>query len=114
VDRPVPQYSAELNSPIKGLRIGILKEFFERGLDGPTGVLVDAVLDQYRALGAELVEVSCPNLPLSVPTYYVVAPAECSSNLSRFDGVRFGRRCESSRSDGPCISAPVAKDSAAR
>ena len=97
VDRPVPQYSAELNSPIKGLRIGILKEFFERGLDGPTGVLVNAVLDQYRALGAELVEVSCPNLPLSVPTYYVVAPAECSSNLSRFDGVRFGHRCENPR-----------------
>jgi aspartyl-tRNA(Asn)/glutamyl-tRNA(Gln) amidotransferase subunit A len=97
VDRPVPDYSAELNAPVKGLRIGILKEFFERGMDGLTGVLVNAVIEQYRALGAELVEVSCPNLPLSVPTYYVVAPAECSSNLSRFDGVRFGHRCENPR-----------------
>jgi aspartyl-tRNA(Asn)/glutamyl-tRNA(Gln) amidotransferase subunit A len=94
VDRPVPNYAAELNTPVKGLRIGIVKEFFERGMDGATGTLVNAVLDQYRALGAELVEASCPNLPLSVPTYYVVAPAECSSNLSRFDGVRFGHRCE--------------------
>ncbi len=97
VDRPVPNYAAELNAPVKGLRIGIVKEFFERGLEGATGALVNAVLEQYRALGAELVEVSCPNLPLSVPTYYVVAPAECSSNLSRFDGVRFGHRCENPR-----------------
>ncbi len=97
VDRPVPDYAAELSTPVKGLRIGILKEFFERGLDGVTGALVNAALEQYRALGAELVEVSCPNLPLSVPTYYVVAPAECSSNLSRFDGVRFGHRCENPR-----------------
>jgi aspartyl-tRNA(Asn)/glutamyl-tRNA(Gln) amidotransferase subunit A len=97
VDRPVPNYAAELAMPVKGLRIGIVKEFFERGMDGPTGSLVSAVLEQYRALGAELVEVSCPSLPLSVPTYYVVAPAECSSNLSRFDGVRFGHRCENPR-----------------
>ena len=97
VDRSVPDYTAELSTPVKGLRIGILKEFFERGLDGATGALVNAALEQYRALGAELVEVSCPNLPLSVPTYYVVAPAECSSNLSRFDGVRFGHRCENPR-----------------
>lgn len=97
VERPVPDYARELSMPVKGLRIGILKEFFERGLDGATGALVAAVIDQYRAMGAELVEVSCPNLPLSVPTYYVVAPAECSSNLSRFDGVRFGHRCENPR-----------------
>jgi aspartyl-tRNA(Asn)/glutamyl-tRNA(Gln) amidotransferase subunit A len=97
VDRPVPNYAAELATPVKGLRIGIVKEFFERGMEGPTGALVSAVLEQYRALGAELVEVSCPSLPLSVPTYYVVAPAECSSNLSRFDGVRFGHRCENPR-----------------
>ncbi len=97
VDRPVPNYGAELSTPVKGLKIGILKEFFERGLEGTTGALVNSVLEQYRALGAELVEVSCPNLPLSVPTYYVVAPAECSSNLSRFDGVRFGHRCENPR-----------------
>jgi aspartyl-tRNA(Asn)/glutamyl-tRNA(Gln) amidotransferase subunit A len=94
VDAPVPDYVAELNAPLKGLKIGYLKEFFGPGLDAATGALVQAAIDQYRKLGAEIVEVSCPSLPLSVPTYYVVAPAECSSNLSRFDGVRFGYRCE--------------------
>jgi aspartyl-tRNA(Asn)/glutamyl-tRNA(Gln) amidotransferase subunit A len=92
VDAPVPDYVAELDAPLKGLRIGYLKEFFGPGLEAETGARVQAAIDQYRALGAEVVEVSCPSLPLSVPTYYVVAPAECSSNLSRFDGVRFGHR----------------------
>jgi aspartyl-tRNA(Asn)/glutamyl-tRNA(Gln) amidotransferase subunit A len=92
VDAPVPDYVAELDAPLKGLRIGYLKEFFGPGLEAETGARVQAAIDQYRALGAEIVEVSCPSLPLSVPTYYVVAPAECSSNLSRFDGVRFGHR----------------------
>jgi aspartyl-tRNA(Asn)/glutamyl-tRNA(Gln) amidotransferase subunit A len=94
VDTPVPDYVAELGAPLKGLRIGYLKEFFGPGLEAETGARVQAAIDQYRTLGAEIVEVSCPSLPLSVPTYYVVAPAECSSNLSRFDGVRFGHRCE--------------------
>jgi aspartyl-tRNA(Asn)/glutamyl-tRNA(Gln) amidotransferase subunit A len=94
VDVPVPDYVAELNAPLAGLKIGLLKEFFEKGLDEATGKLVRAALAEYEKLGAKLVEVSLPNLPLSVPTYYVVAPAECSSNLSRFDGVRFGHRCE--------------------
>ena len=94
VDSPVPDYVAELGAPLRGLRIGHLKEFFGPGLDAETGARVQAAIDQYRALGAEIVEVSCPSLPLSVPTYYVVAPAECSSNLSRFDGVRFGHRAE--------------------
>jgi aspartyl-tRNA(Asn)/glutamyl-tRNA(Gln) amidotransferase subunit A len=94
VDAPVPDYVAELGAPLKGLRIGYLKEFFGPGLEAETGALVQAAIEQYRALGAEIVEVSCPSLPLSVPTYYVVAPAECSSNLSRFDGVRFGHRAE--------------------
>ncbi len=97
VDRPVPDYVAELDAPLAGVRIGVLKEFFAHGLEGETGALVQAAIDQYRALGARIVEVSCPNLPLSVPTYYVVAPAECSSNLSRFDGVRFGHRCKDPR-----------------
>jgi len=79
------------------VRIGLLKEFFAHGLEGPTATLVQAAIDEYRRLGAEIVEVSCPSLPLSVPTYYVVAPAECSSNLSRFDGVRFGHRCKDPR-----------------
>jgi aspartyl-tRNA(Asn)/glutamyl-tRNA(Gln) amidotransferase subunit A len=97
VDRPVPDYASELSRPVRGLKVGVVKEFFQHGLDGATGALVQAAIDQYRALGAEIIEVSCPNLPLSVPTYYVVAPAECSSNLSRFDGVRFGHRCDSPR-----------------
>jgi len=80
--------------PMAGLRIGLLKEFFEKGLDEANGKLVRDALKVYEAMGAKLIEVSLPNLPLSVPTYYVVAPAECSSNLSRFDGVRFGYRCE--------------------
>ena len=97
VDAPVPDYVAALGAPLKGLRIGVLKEFFSEGLDSATGALVEAGIAQLRALGAEIAAVSCPNLPLSVPTYYVVAPAECSSNLSRFDGVRFGHRCERPR-----------------
>jgi aspartyl-tRNA(Asn)/glutamyl-tRNA(Gln) amidotransferase subunit A len=97
VDVPVPDYVAELGAPLKGVRVGVLKEFFAHGLEGATGALVEASIAQLRELGAEIVEVSCPNLPLSVPTYYVVAPAECSSNLSRFDGVRFGHRCREPR-----------------
>ena len=97
VDVPVPDYVAELEAPLRGKRIGVLKEFFAEGLEGPTGALVEAAIALLREQGAEIVEVSCPNLPLSVPTYYVVAPAECSSNLSRFDGVRFGHRCKEPR-----------------
>ncbi|HEX7012786.1 MAG TPA: Asp-tRNA(Asn)/Glu-tRNA(Gln) amidotransferase subunit GatA [Steroidobacteraceae bacterium] len=94
VDTPVPDYVAALEQPLRGLKIGLLKEFFDEGLDAETGKLVREALALYEKKGARLVEVSLPNLPLSVPTYYVVAPAECSSNLSRFDGVRFGHRCE--------------------
>lgn len=94
VDVPVPDYAASLEQPLSGLKIGLLKEFFDKGLDEANGALVRQALSVYEKLGAKLVEVSLPNLPLSVPTYYVVAPAECSSNLSRFDGVRFGHRCE--------------------
>jgi aspartyl-tRNA(Asn)/glutamyl-tRNA(Gln) amidotransferase subunit A len=93
VDTPVPDYVAELDRPLTGLRIGLLKEFFE-GLETRMATLIREALQVYERRGAKLVEVSLPNLPLSVPTYYVVAPAECSSNLSRFDGVRFGYRCD--------------------
>ena len=82
-------------SAARGLKIGLLKEFFDKGLDAAERASSCAMRSSvYETLGAKLVEVSLPNLPLSVPTYYVVAPAECSSNLSRFDGVRFGHRCE--------------------
>ncbi|MGH8280901.1 MAG: Asp-tRNA(Asn)/Glu-tRNA(Gln) amidotransferase subunit GatA, partial [Gammaproteobacteria bacterium] len=94
VDRPVPDYIAELDKPLKGLRIGLPKEFFDQGLDARVGEAVHAALTIYKKLGAEVHDISLPNFWLSVPTYYVVAPAECSSNLSRFDGVRFGHRCE--------------------
>jgi aspartyl-tRNA(Asn)/glutamyl-tRNA(Gln) amidotransferase subunit A len=95
VDTPVPDYLGSLEQPLAGLKVGLLKEFFDKGLDEESGKLVRDALRLYEKLGAKLVEVSLPNLPLSVPAYYVVAPAECSSNLSRFDAVRFGYRCES-------------------
>ncbi len=94
VDVPVPDYVAALDRPLTGLRVGILKEFFSEGLAPEIEGPVRAALETLRAAGATVREVSLPNLPLSVPTYYVVAPAECSSNLARFDGVRFGYRCE--------------------
>ena len=93
VDVPVPDYVAALKAPLKGLKIGLLREFFD-GLEPRNAALIQEGLKVYTDLGAVTVEVSLPHLPLSVPTYYVVAPAECSSNLSRFDGVRYGYRCE--------------------
>ncbi|MFZ5620280.1 MAG: Asp-tRNA(Asn)/Glu-tRNA(Gln) amidotransferase subunit GatA [Pseudomonadota bacterium] len=94
VDRPVEDYRAALGGSLKGVRVGLPKEYFGEGLDPAVGTVVQAAIDELRRLGAEPVEVSLPNTGLAVPTYYVVAPAECSSNLSRFDGVRFGYRCE--------------------
>ena len=97
VDTPVPDYVAALEQPLAGLRIGLLQEFFDKGLDAENERRVREALRVYEQLGAKLATVSLPNLPLSVPVYYVVAPAECSSNLARFDGVRFGHRCENPR-----------------
>jgi aspartyl-tRNA(Asn)/glutamyl-tRNA(Gln) amidotransferase subunit A len=97
VEREVPDYVGALNAPLKGLRVGLLKEFFDKGLDPQNEKRIRDALAVYEKLGAQLKEVSLPSLPLSVPTYYVVAPAECSSNLARFDGVRFGHRCENPR-----------------
>ena len=101
LDRPPEDYSRELSTnaggkPLAGLRIGLPREFFgeaERSGCSPEVMqLVDAAIAQYRELGAELVDISLPNMKLSVPAYYVIAPAEASSNLSRFDGVRYGYR----------------------
>ncbi len=97
VDMPVPDYQAGLDRPLQGLKVGLLKEFFGKGLDPAVEACVRGGLEVLRSQGAVLKEVSLPSLPLSVPTYYVVAPAECSSNLARFDGVRFGHRCENPR-----------------
>ncbi|HET7174535.1 MAG TPA: Asp-tRNA(Asn)/Glu-tRNA(Gln) amidotransferase subunit GatA [Gammaproteobacteria bacterium] len=94
LDKPVPDYVAALDQPVKGLRIGVPKEFFDKGLDPKVAEAVQAAIGVYRKLGAEVKDVSLPNFWLSVPTYYVVAPAECSANLARFDGVRFGYRCK--------------------
>ncbi len=94
INQPIPDYSESLDSNIKGLRIGLPKEYFADGLDAEVARVIEAAIDEYRKLGAEVVEVSLPNTKLSIPVYYVVALAECSSNLSRFDGVRFGHRCE--------------------
>jgi len=94
VDRPVDDYRAGLGDSLQGLRIGLPKEFFGEGLDGGVAAAVEAALEEYKKLGATVVDVSLPNSALSVPAYYVVAPAECSSNLSRFDGVRYGYRAE--------------------
>ena len=97
VEREVPDYVALLGEPIAGLKVGLLKEFFDKGLDAENGQRVREALKVLESLGARLTEVSLPNLPLSVPVYYVVAPAECSSNLARFDGVRYGHRCAQPR-----------------
>ena len=97
VDRPVPDYVASLGQPLAGLKIGLLKEFFDKGLDPENEKRIREALAVYEKLGAQLRVISLPNLPLSVPVYYVVAPAECSSNLARFDGVRFGYRCKDPR-----------------
>jgi len=94
VDEPVPDYVAGLQKPIDDLKVGIVKQHFDEGLDELCGAAVREALETLESEGAELIEVDLPNIDLSVPTYYVVAPAECSSNLSRFDGVRFGHRAE--------------------
>ncbi len=93
-NRPVDDYAAALEASVKGVRIGMVKEFFEEGLDAGMAAAMDEAMAALKKLGAELVEVSLPHSKYSVPAYYVVAPAECSSNLARFDGVRFGHRCK--------------------
>jgi aspartyl-tRNA(Asn)/glutamyl-tRNA(Gln) amidotransferase subunit A len=91
---PVPNYADGLDADLTGLRIGLPKEYFGEGLDPDVAAAVETAIEEYAKLGAAVTEISLPNSPLSVPTYYVVAPAECSSNLARFDGVRYGHRCE--------------------
>ncbi|MBK1694934.1 Asp-tRNA(Asn)/Glu-tRNA(Gln) amidotransferase GatCAB subunit A [Chromatium weissei] len=97
-NEPVPDYVDALDNDLHGLRIGIPKEYFGAGLDTRIAASIDDALKEYQRLGATLHDISLPNSPLSVPVYYVVAPAECSSNLARFDGVRYGHRCENPQS----------------
>ena len=89
-----PDYTANLNDSLEGLKIGLPKEFFEAGLDPEVATATMAAVKQYEAMGAEIVDISLPNLQLCIPAYYVIAPSEASSNLSRYDGARYGYRCE--------------------
>lgn len=98
LEQDTPDFSQQLGQSIKGLRIGVPAEYFESGLDASVEKVVRAALAQYEMLGAELVPVNLPNKDLAVPSYYVLAPAEASSNLSRFDGVRYGYRCKNPQS----------------
>ena len=94
VEREVPDYTSTLNDSIVGLKIGLPKEYFSEGLDPEVAATIEAAIKTYESLGATIKDITLPNTSLAVPTYYVVAPAECSSNLSRMDGVRFGHRCD--------------------
>lgn len=94
VERDVPDYSAALTGDINGLRIGLPREYFAEGLQAESRQVIEQAIAQLKALGAEIVEIDLPHTDLAVSTYYVVAPAEASSNLARFDGVRYGYRCD--------------------
>ncbi len=94
LEREKPDYTAELERSLDGLKIGVPAEYFGEGLDADVAKVVKTAIAEMEKLGAEVVEVHLPNKDLAVPSYYVLAPAEASSNLSRFDGVRFGYRCE--------------------
>jgi len=94
INRPKEDYLANLDHSIQGLKIGVPKEFFDEGLDANVQKLVEEALNEYKKLGAELVDISLPNTSLAIPVYYVIAPAEASSNLSRYDGVRYGYRAK--------------------
>ncbi|MBP8276135.1 MAG: Asp-tRNA(Asn)/Glu-tRNA(Gln) amidotransferase subunit GatA [Propionivibrio sp.] len=92
LDRPSENYARDLDKPVSGLKIGLPKEFFGEGCDPKVMQRIEEAIAEHRKLGAETVEISLPNMRLAVPAYYVIAPAEASSNLSRFDGVRYGHR----------------------
>jgi aspartyl-tRNA(Asn)/glutamyl-tRNA(Gln) amidotransferase subunit A len=94
LDEDIPNFENDLNQSLKGKKIGVVKDLDLSSLDNDVVSVYEDSLNEFVSLGAELKDISLPNLALSVPTYYVVAPAECSSNLSRFDGVKFGRRSE--------------------
>ena len=92
IQREKENYLTGINNSIKGLKIGVPKEFFSEGLDPEVEKIIEQGISEYKKLGAEIVEISLPNNHLSIPVYYVIAPAEASSNLSRYDGVRYGYR----------------------
>jgi aspartyl-tRNA(Asn)/glutamyl-tRNA(Gln) amidotransferase subunit A len=89
---PVPDYVAELDKPVRGVKLGVAKEYFGEGLDDEVRQAVEAAIDKLKGLGCEIVPVSLPHTPYAIPTYYLIATAEASANLARFDGVRYGHR----------------------
>jgi aspartyl-tRNA(Asn)/glutamyl-tRNA(Gln) amidotransferase subunit A len=96
-DVPVPDYIAELEKPVRGLKIGVAKEYFGEGLDGEVRKAVEAAIQKLASLGCEVVPISLPHTEYAIPTYYIVATAEASSNLARYDGVRYGYRARDAR-----------------
>jgi aspartyl-tRNA(Asn)/glutamyl-tRNA(Gln) amidotransferase subunit A len=94
---PVPDYVAELEKPVRGLKIGVAKEYLGEGLDGEVRKAIEAAIQKLAKQGCEVVEVSLPHTKYAIPTYYIVATAEASSNLARFDGVRYGYRAKDAR-----------------
>src|SRR5246127_248477 len=97
-DVPVPDYVAELEKPVKGMKIGVAKEYLGEGLDAEVRSAIEAAIQKLAKLGCEIVEVSLPHTKYAIPAYYLVATAEASSNLARFDGVRYGFRAKGARS----------------
>ena len=97
-DLPVPDYVAELDRPVKGMKVGVAKEYFGEGLESETRALIEAAIQKVAGLGCEIVEVSLPHTKYAIPAYYLVATAEASSNLARFDGVRYSHRAQAVRS----------------
>ncbi len=93
IDHPVPDYQLTLNDSLEGLKIGLPNEYFSADLDPTVATTIEAAIKQYEQLGAKITPVSLPNCPLVIPPYYSIASAECSSNLARYDGVRYGYRC---------------------
>jgi aspartyl-tRNA(Asn)/glutamyl-tRNA(Gln) amidotransferase subunit A len=91
-DVPVPDYIAELDRPVRGMKLGVAEEYFGEGLDDEVRQSVEAAMDKLRGLGCELVPISLPHTPYAIPTYYLIATAEASSNLARYDGVRYSLR----------------------
>jgi len=96
-DVPVPDYVAELEKPVRGLRVGVAKEYFGSGLDAEVRAAVEAAIQKLAALGCEIVPVSLPHTEYAIPAYYIVATAEASANLARYDGVRYGFRARGAR-----------------
>ena len=97
-DVPVADYEAEMTRPVKGLKLGVPKEYFGEGLDGEVRAAVEAAIQQLARDGCEIVPISLPHTAYAIPTYYLIATAEASANLARYDGVRYGRRSSKSKS----------------